>query len=593
MKKLIQHSLVQWLLFAVIPMVILVSCGEDDDGFEITNDLRVLFVSIDGDRLETGANSIPVTANVEMVFSHGLNTTDFENALSITPALNYTVSYDETNSFVTITPDVRLDYGEIYNINLPAGAYGANGESTKADFSYVFSTGEFSPPAITLTADKSSFFEGEVVTVTASLSEVVFVDVSFDLVFTGSATGGGVDYTSSATTLTIPAQQTTAEFTITALEGDAVEGNEEIIIGLNNILNATYTPAQPLSVSLGDKAPSMELKGVMELDNFDATGGQIRAIHLNVLKDIPDLSIFHIQIASNGAAPDPLDIDFVFPAQAASAGDQLFIVRDLDAARAAAYFGANYGTFTEFQSGGMTHNGDDAILLYENGVSIESFGEPGIDGTGLFWEYTDSWAYKLGEEWYYAGVGCAVSLVDVIDETSTCRYPEFSPGLEFKGIMDLNHSGNNLRAYHLFALQDIPDLSIFGAGIASNGQATSDGVEIAFPNIAVSAGDHILVIRDLDVANAEAYFEGCYANFDHVIPDGGVTSNGDDTIELFKNNTLIETYGELGVDGTGVFWEYDNSWAYKVSGSWTYGGVGCSTDAVTNATSSCPYTFCN
>jgi hypothetical protein len=159
--------------------------------------------------------------------------------------------------------------------------------------------------------------------------------------------------------------------------------------------------------------------------------------------------------------------------------------------------------------------------------------------------------------------------------------------------MDLNHSGNNLRAYHLVAFQDISDISVFGFGIASNGQATSDGVEVSFPAMSVSAGEHILVIRDLDVDNAAAYFEGCYSKFDHVLPVDGLTSNGDDTIELFKDNSLIETYGELGVDGTGAFWEYDNSWAYKVAGAWTYGGVGCSTDATTNATSSCSYTFCD
>jgi hypothetical protein len=592
MKTIRQLLQLRWLVLALIPVVIFISCREDDEGFAITNDLRVLYVSLDGEREQAGAANIPVTSSVELVFSHSLNQANFENALSITPALDYTITYDETSSFVTITPDVRLDYDVTYTISLPEGSYGAKGESSKEDFNYTFSTGAFAPPAITLTADKASFFEGEVVTFTATLSQVVFVDVSFDLVFTGSAEGAGVDYISSATSITIPAQETQATFTITSFEGDAVEGNENIIISLNNIVNGTYTPAQPLTISLGDKAPSMILKGVMELDDFDASGAQIRAIHLTVLKDIPDLSIFHIQIASNGAAPDPLDIDFVFPSQAASAGDELFVVRDIDAALAATYFGSSYSIFTEFQSSGMTHNGDDAILLYENGVSIESFGEPGVDGTGLFWEYTNSWAYKLGEEWYYAGVGCVES-ANSIDETSTCRYPAFSPGLEFKGIMDLNHSGNNLRAYHLFALQDIADLSIFGAGIASNGQATSDGVEIPFPSIAVSAGDHILVIRDLDVANAQAYFEGCYSKFDHIIPDGGVTSNGDDTIELFKNNTLIETYGELGVDGTGVFWEYDNSWAYKVSGKWTYGGVGCSTTATTNAGSSCPYVFCN
>ncbi len=582
-------------LFALLAIV-LVACKDEEEEFAITNDFRVLQVNIGGKTVTDGVADLSVLTEIQIVFSHALNTSAFESAITVSPTVAYSIAYDESGSIVTLKPDTRFDYETTYSVSLPTGTYGANGEKSIADFAFSYKTKAFLPPKITLTSNASSFFEGEVITVTATLDNLIFDDVTMVLAFDGTAVGGGVDYTSSATSLTIPAETSSVNFIITALEGDAVEGEETIIISLTNVVNGSNNPPQQLTLLLGDKAPSMEIKGVMELDNYiDGTGGQVRAIHLNVLKDIPDLSIFHIQIASNGAAPDPLDIDFAFPAQAASAGDQLFVVRDIDAAAASTYFGSNYSQFTEFQTGGMTHNGDDAILLYENGVSIESFGEPGIDGTGLYWEYTNSWAYKLGDDWYYAGVGCPENAVgEATDETSRCRYPLFSPGLEFKGIMDLNHNGgNNLRAYHLFAIQDIPDLSLFGAGIASNGQATSDGVEIPFPVMAVKAGEHILVIRDLDIANAQAYFEGCYAKFDHVIPSSGVTSNGDDTIELFKNNVLIETYGELGVDGTGQLWDYDNTWAYKVSGQWTYGGVGCSTSATTNATSPCPYTFCN
>lgn len=583
----LKNILSLFILFATV----LVACKEEEEEFPITNDLRVLQVNVGPDAIVDGAVDLSVLSELEFVFSHGLDATAFESALVVSPAADYSITYDETGSFVTIAPDTRLEYETTYTVALPGGTYGANGEKTIADFSFTFSTKAFAPPKITLSSDVLSFFEGEVATITAKLDNIIFDAVTFDLVFSGTAIGPGTDYTTSATSLTIPAGSTEATFTITALEGDDIEGNESIIISLANVVNGSNEPPQELTISLGDKAPSMILKGVMELDDFDASGNQIRAVHLSVLKDIPDLSIFHIQIASNGAAPDPLDIDFVFPAQAASAGDQLFVVRDADASLAATYFGANYSTFTEFQTGGMTHNGDDAVLLYEDGVSIESFGEPGVDGTGRFWEYTNSWAYKLGEEWYYPGVGCTES-ADATDETSTCRYPEFSPGLEFKGIMDLNHnSGTNLRAYHLFALQDIPDLSVFSYDIASNGNPPNG--DDPLPNQSVMAGDHILLIRDLDVSNAQAYFESCYSKFDHVIPDGGLTSNGDDAILLFKNSNLIETYGVVGVDGTGQLWEYDNSWAYKVAGAWTYGGVGCSTTATTNASSTCPYTFCN
>lgn len=588
-------SIKRVISLVLIITILVAGCTKDEEGFPITNDLRVLQKKIGNTVVADGVGNLSVLAEIQLVFSHALNRTAFESALSVSPDVSYSITYDETGSIVTVSPTTRFDYETNYEIELPTGSFGANGESSVEDFSFNFATQAFAPPRITLSSNANSFFEGEVITVTASIDNVIFDDVTFDLVFGGTAEGGGVDYTASATSITIPAGSLNETFTITSIEGDAVEGTESIIITLSNVINGSNNPPQELTLSLGDKAPALELKGVMELDDYiNGSAGIVRAIHLQVLKDIPDLSIYHIQIASNGAPADPADIDFVFPATAASAGDQLFVVRDIDAANAAIYFGSCYATFTEFQTPGMTHNGDDAILLYENGVAIESFGQPGIDGTGLFWEYTNSWAYKLGEEWYYAGVNCVVNATgEATDATSACQYPLCSPGLEFRGIMSMFPASGRIRAYHMIAYQDIPDLSIFGVGIASNGQATSDGVEIPLPNQSVSAGDHILLIRDLDVTSAANYFGGCYSNFDHVFTSTGVTSNGDDTIELFKDGALIETYGELGVDGTGMIWDYTDSWAFKVGGNWTYGGVDCTAGATSNAASPCPYTFCN
>lgn len=594
MKTISQHSILRWLMFALIPIVFFISC-RDDEGFPITNDLRVLYVSVNGDRVQSGAAGVPVTSSIELVFSHGLNKASFESALSITPALAYTISYDETSSFVTITPNTRLEYDVAYSLKLPQGNYGAQGETSKEDFNYNFNTGAFAPPAITLTADKSSFFEGETVTFTATLSEVVFVDVTFDIVFSGSAEGSGVDYSSSATSITIPAQQTSATFTITSIEGDAVEGNETIIISLANILNGTYSPSQPLSISLGDRAPSIELKGVMHLKT--STGGNgVRAVHLNVLKDIADLSTYGIEVNSNGSTTpiDPASLDYFFPSISVKAGDQILLVRDLDEANATSYFGSCFSEFDHvLTTNRMTQNGDDAILLYNDGVAIETFGELAVDGTGMAWEYTGSWGYKLGGEWIYGGLDCANNVDTGTTRVSSCVYPMCSDGLEFVGIMSMFPTVGRIRAYHLRALKDIADLSLYGAGIASNGQATSDGIEIPFPAIAVKEGEQILVIRDLDVANAANYFGSCYSIFDHIVSDGGVTSNGDDTIELFKGSTLIETYGQLGVDGTGAFWDYTDSWAAKVNGSWKYGGAGCTAGAASNTASTCAYALCN
>jgi hypothetical protein len=593
--KLFQNFRFRSLIgLSLIFVLILVSCNKEEDEFQITNDLRVLKVAVNGDREESGTREQTVLTSVELTFSHALNKTAFEGALTLSPSVAFNTSYDETSSIVTITPSVRFDYGTEYTLSLAKGAYGENGEATTEDFSYVLSTAAFSAPNISLIASDNSFFEGESIIITASIPNVIFDDITFDLVFSGTAEGDAVDYTSSATSITIPARQTSASFTLAALEGDDVEGNESIIVSLSNLVNGTYAPAAELNISLGDRAPAIELKGVMHLRAGTSNG--VRAVHLNVLKDIEDLSTYGIEVNSNGSTTpiDPTNLDYFFPAISVSAGDQILLVRDADAANATSYFD---GCFSEFdhviETSAMTHNGNDAILLFNQGVAIETFGELAVNGASMPWEYTGSWGYKLGGEWIYGALNCANNVDTGTTKSSSCVYPICSEGLEFVGIMSMQPTVGRIRAYHLRALENIADLSIYGAGIASNGQATSDGVEISFPAIAVKEGEEILIIRDQDVANAVDYLGACYNIFDHIVADAGVTSNGDDTIELFKNSNLIETYGELGVDGTGAFWDYTDSWAAKVKGSFNYGGAACTVGAASNATSSCSYALCD
>ena len=44
----------------------------------------------------------------------------------------------------------------------------------------------------------------------------------------------------------------------------------------------------------------------------------------------------------------------------------------------------------------------------------------------------------------------------------------------------------------------------------------------------------------------------CFSDFDHVLEAGsGISQNGDDAIELYEQNQVIETFGDINVDGTG------------------------------------------
>ena len=586
----------------------IVSCIDDieNEGEPITNDFRVLKTQYENRTVSGIVSNFDPQGQLDFVFSHGINKDAFEAALTITPVVAQQLVYDATNSFVTVGFDSPLDYETDYVLSLTQGAYGANGETMQADYQIIFSTKAFVPPVISLSIDKNILYEGNQATVTATLSESVLVDVSFDLITSGTSQNG-IDYTIDNTSFVIPAGESTATATLTILVDGDTESTEQLTLTLENAVNGTIPLDGALNIEVNDVPPALELKGVMELDDYIlSTTGRVRAVHLKVLEDITDLSIYGIEVATNGADPYPANpIDYIFPEVSASQGDNILLVRDDDFTNAEAFFEGYFSDFTVFQTTKMSQTGDDAILLYKNQTAIESFGQPGTDGTGLYWEYTNSWAYKLGNEWIYPGPNSVVFAGTGTATTVDAKYPFCNP-LELKGVTALlfdvtaSTSTNRGKSHHLRINRDIEDLSKFGLGVASNGRDT-DNVEFTFPSISVKEGEQILIARIPD-AMAEYYGTQCFNKFNYIYIDSFASQNGDDVVELFGNvnggfGDIIERLGVIGVDGTGESWEYTGSWAHKGdNGIWSYGGVGCTNnDTVTtsNSTSSCPYPLCN
>tara|TARA_B110000503_G_scaffold141038_1_gene233439 strand:+ start:4294 stop:6096 length:1803 start_codon:yes stop_codon:yes gene_type:complete len=179
-------------------------------------------------------------------------------------------------------------------------------------------------------------------------------------------------------------------------------------------------------------------------------------------------------------------------------------------------------------------------------------------------------------------------------DDGSCIYDSgnLTNALMLKGIIDFTvpSGSSNGKAVHLVALEDIADLSIFGLGVANNGGGT-DGEEFTLPTMSVSAGDDILVART--PAAMEAYFEGCYEGFEHVLEsNSSISQNGDDAIELFESGIVIEVFGDVDTSGSGQDWEYLDSWAFKMNGAWTYGGVNCTDEGATTFESACVYPMC-
>jgi hypothetical protein len=137
------------------------------------------------------------------------------------------------------------------------------------------------------------------------------------------------------------------------------------------------------------------------------TGGLPKAVEFYALADIPNLSIYGFGSANNGGGSD--GIEFIFPADAVSAGTHIWVATEEPV------FTAFFGfppTYTDAFATSI--NGDDAIELFCNGQVIDVFGEIDVDGTGQPWEYLDGWAYRVNntgpdgpgfniENWFFSG----------------------------------------------------------------------------------------------------------------------------------------------------------------------------------------------
>lgn len=248
-----------------------------------------------------------------------------------------------------------------------------------------------------------------------------------------------------------------------------------------------------------------------------------------------------------------------------------------------AFSGAGTSNFVVTATAG-TVGGDDPTTTVDGSITVSGIQE----GTDIIITVDDTATGGL----------CALTR----EVTSPVCEPTGDVQLELVGVIDFTvpSGGNDGKAVHVVAIADIPDLSVYGIGTAGNGGG-SDGQEYTFDTISVSAGDHILLARTPSAM--ESYFttDG-YNLFDHVLTSNSeINQNGNDAIELFKNGSVVETFGEIvfegGSDNYSMDWAFQDSWAYKnIPGSvwpdgWIYGGQQCTDGSTTTFDATCVYPF--
>ncbi|MEM1260972.1 MAG: ExeM/NucH family extracellular endonuclease [Pseudomonadota bacterium] len=169
----------------------------------------------------------------------------------------------------------------------------------------------------------------------------------------------------------------------------------------------------------------------------------------------------------------------------------------------------------------------------------------------------------------------------------------FAQDLRIAGVVDGPLPGGLPKAIEIEAVNVIADLSRCGVGAANNGGGT-DGQEFTFPNVALAAGDVVFVATEATNFNAFFGFDPTYTS------TNAASINGDDAVELFCDGVVIDTFGEIDIDGTSQPWEYTDGWAKRIGttgpdgpvfvfANWTFSGPNALDGATSNATASVPY----
>jgi hypothetical protein len=324
-------------------------------------------------------------------------------------------------------------------------------------------------------------------------------------------------------------------------------------------------------------------------------GAQVpMAIELYVGEDIPDLSVYSIGVThyEAGGSADSDGPEFTFPADQAFAGQFIWVT----------YSKSDFQTFFEFpadyEDNAFKFMGSDVVELFKDGDVVDMFGELGEVGNDQPWAYYKGWARRYPgtgpdatfqiNNWRFSGKNALDQNRNRNCRTplSTRKYscgrqspggspygsspdssPRSSPGSSpaSEGCPDLVLTGvvtggpSGVTAIELWAGEYIPDLSVYGLGVANNG-GSGGTQEFTFPADALQANSHIWVTRDMGAF--ENYFEQ-YATYQWNDPGNSLDCDGDDAVELFKNGNVHDTFGDPSFSR----WDYSNGWAYRKLGT--------------------------
>lgn len=161
------------------------------------------------------------------------------------------------------------------------------------------------------------------------------------------------------------------------------------------------------------------------------------------------------------------------------------------------------------------------------------------------------------------------------------------------GVYDCTLVGGIPKGIELYCCSDVGDLDEYGIASANNGGGSA-GVEFYFPSTGpIPGGTYIYVA-------SEAVGFQTWFGFAPDFTTYAMSINGDDAIELYRHDVVVDVFGDVDMDGSGTAWEYLDGWAKRYSGtgpdgstfvigSWNFSGPNALDGESDNATAQTPF----
>ncbi len=231
-----------------------------------TQDVTNIAVSVDDTTVDEAGGTATFTVNLSETFSSDItvyyvtsdNTATLGDYTSTSGILTIPAGSKTANITVPVTNDTDYEKSESFYLNLTNASLGVitdnQGEGIIND--------NDSPPAVSLSVSDSSFSEkGGTSTITATLSNKSYQDVTVNLDYSGTAIIG-TDYITSGSAIVIPAGCLSNSITLAAIDNMVYTGDKTVILAISSVENGIEEGTQQQTITIKENDTSSHLSSL-------------------------------------------------------------------------------------------------------------------------------------------------------------------------------------------------------------------------------------------------------------------------------------------------------------------------------------------